>query len=171
MVERIAGPPPVGGAKVVNLIGNHEEMMLAALTGDTPSVNLWRLNKGEASLRSWGADPGAPPAEWARALPPRHRATLEGLSLMHRAGEYLFVHAGVRPLVPIERQDRFDLLWIREPFLSWDEPFGCVVVHGHTPMIDPVVRANRIGIDTGAVIGGPLTCAILEGDRVAFLTA
>ncbi len=171
VVARIAGPPPVPGAAVVNLRGNHEAMMLDALTGGGEAVGLWLANRGEASLRSWGVDPATRPSSWARGIPQADRATLAGLALSHRAGDYLFVHAGIRPLVPIERQDPHDLLWIREPFLSWDEPFGVVVVHGHTPRPDPEVRANRIGIDTGAVMGGRLTCAVLEADRVAFMSA
>ena len=68
-------------------------------------------------------------------------------------------------------QTRHDLLWIREPFLSCDERSRAVVVHGHTPTAGPVVRPNRIGIDTGAVLGGALTCAVLEEDRLGFLIA
>ena len=67
-------------------------------------------------------------------------------------------------------QTREDLLWIREPFLSTGKPHEAVVVHGHTPEdSDPVVRANRIGLDTGAVLGGPLTCGVFEADRVGFI--
>ena len=88
-----------------------------------------------------------------------------------RFGDYFFVHAGVRPTVPLEKQDKQDLLWIREPFLSWKHPHEAVVVHGHTPRQEPVVRANRIGIDTGAVMGGVLTCVVLEGDKLGFIRA
>ena len=88
---------------------------------------------------------------------------------MHWAGGYLFVHAGLRPGVPLERQSRHDMLWIREPFLSWGGPLPGVVVHGHTPENDVVVRFNRIGVDTGAVMGGFLSCIVLEGDRLAVL--
>ena len=73
--------------------------------------------------------------------------------------------------MPESTQKQDDLLWIREPFLSSKKDLGAVVVHGHTPTQEPVVRNNRIGIDTGAVLGGTLTCAILEGDRVGFLRA
>jgi serine/threonine protein phosphatase 1 len=71
--------------------------------------------------------------------------------------------------VPLARQTRQDMLWIREPFLSSKTNHGMVVVHGHTPRQEPTVRPNRIGIDTGAVIGGVLTCVILEEDRMGFL--
>ena len=73
--------------------------------------------------------------------------------------------------MPLERQERHDLLWIREPFLSSKADHGVVVVHGHTPRPAPEIRPNRIGIDTGAVMGGVLTCLVLEADRLGFLTA
>jgi serine/threonine protein phosphatase 1 len=102
-------------------------------------------------------------------MPPVHLGFLRGLSLMHRAGGYAFVHAGIRPGVTLERQTRTDLLWIRAPFLNCEEMLPAVVVHGHTPADAPELRANRIGIDTGAVLGGALTCAVLEAQTVGFL--
>jgi serine/threonine protein phosphatase 1 len=89
---------------------------------------------------------------------------------MHAAGGYVFVHAGLRPNVPLARQSRLDMLWIREPFLSFTGELPGVVVHGHTPAVEPVVRPNRIGIDTGAFMGGPLTCLVLEEDRFGFIS-
>ena len=127
-----------------------------------------------AGRRRWRA--GGCPAAHARAtgravIPPEHVAFLRGLALRHVAGGYLFVHAGLRPGVPLERQSPHDMLWIREPFLSWEGESPFVVVHGHTPEHDVVVRPNRIGIDTGAVMGGVLTCVVLEADRMGFLRA
>ena len=90
---------------------------------------------------------------------------------MHREGSYLFVHAGIRPGVSIRAQATDDLLWIREPFLSDRGARDVVVVHGHTPRPEPEVFENRIGIDTGAAIGGRLTCLVLEEDQMGFLTA
>ncbi len=105
----------------------------------------------------------------AQALPAAHRAFLESLPLTARFGDYLFVHAGIRPGVPLEDQDPEDLIWIREDFL-WDgSDHGFVVVHGHTPANPPEVMPNRINIDTGAVYGGPLTCLALEGTDYRFL--
>jgi serine/threonine protein phosphatase 1 len=103
-------------------------------------------------------------------MPRRHLLFLRDLAVWHEAGGYLFVHAGIRPGIPLERQSRHDLMWIREPFLSSKQSFGAVVVHGHTPRPDPVVRPNRLGIDTGAVMGGVLTCVVLEEDRLGFIT-
>ncbi len=159
-----SGPGPV----VVNLMGNHEEMMLAALT-DADLVPHWLANGGGATLDSLGLRLPARTHDWAAALPPRHLAFLCGLQTMHAAGGYVFVHAGLRPRVTLARQSRFDLLWIREPFLSFDGELPGVVVHGHTMEREPVIRHNRIGIDTGAFLGGKLTCVVLEADRLGFL--
>jgi serine/threonine protein phosphatase 1 len=160
----------IPGLRVVNLMGNHERMMLDALLGqDREAATLWLDNGGAASLRSWSMTPQSPIEQWHRNVP--HLGFLNRLALTHAEGPYLFVHAGVRPGVPLDRQSPHDLLWIREPFLSWPGELGAVIVHGHTPVPEPVVRANRIGIDTGAVLGGPLTCAVIEEDRLGFLAA
>jgi serine/threonine protein phosphatase 1 len=172
VVAMLCQPWPDTGdhVTVINLIGNHEDMMLAAVTSaDAESVRQWLANGARQTLASWGVPPRAPPGQWWDAIPPVHLGFLRGLSLLHRAGGYAFVHAGIRPGVALANQSRDDLLWIREPFLSWDGALPAVVVHGHTPEAEPVVRANRIGIDTGAVMGGKLTCAVLEADTLAFL--
>ena len=174
VVEMLLAPFPQHGATprplVVNLMGNHEDMMLAALA-DPGAAPHWLANGGDVSLESWDVPPAARARAWAAALPPRHLAWLRGLRLMHAAGGYVFVHAGLRPRTPLAQQSRLDMLSIREPFLSFDGDLPAVVVHGHTPDRDPVVRANRIGIDTGACMGGVLTCVVLEGDRLGFLQA
>jgi len=103
------------------------------------------------------------------AVPPRHVDFLDGLELSREVGDYLFVHAGVRPRRSLERQDADDLMWIRDEFLESEDDFGKVVVHGHTVCQDPEVRSNRIGIDTGAYISGVLTCLVLEGESRRFL--
>jgi serine/threonine protein phosphatase 1 len=172
VVEWLMAGPPVPGARVVNLMGNHEEMMLAAVaSADDGPAGHWLVNGGADSLHSWGVPRQSKHTAWAGFIPKEHLIFLRDLTLRHQVGPYLFVHAGVRPGVAIEQQARQDLLWIREPFLSSKLDHGAVVVHGHTPRQEPSVRPNRIGIDTGAVIGGTLTCAVLEGDRVGFLTA
>ena len=158
--------------QLIPLRGNHEHMMLAALvSSDTETTELWLANGGADSLLSWGVPRSAQPREWPNYLPIPHLLFLRDLAVCHEAGGYLFVHAGIRPGIPLERQSRHDLMWIREPFLSSKVTFGPVVVHGHTPRQEPVVRSNRIGIDTGAVMGGVLTCAVLEDDRLGFITA
>jgi serine/threonine protein phosphatase 1 len=172
VVARLADGPPVAGATVVNLMGNHEHMMLAALaTGEDEAVDLWLANGGSDTLQSWHVPLSAQPRDWASYLPIPHLVFLRDLALRHQAGGYLFVHAGIRPGVPLDQQNRHDLIWIREPFLSSKDDYGVTVVHGHTPRQEPTVRPNRIGIDTGAVMGGVLTCAVLEEDRLGFITA
>jgi serine/threonine protein phosphatase 1 len=160
--------PPA--TRVANLMGNHEDLMLSALDRPSPgAVQLWMMNGGANTLHSWGISRTTPPEQWAGRIPAHQMDFLHGLAISHAIGDYFFVHAGVRPGVPLGRQARHDMLWIREPFLSSSAEFGAVIVHGHTPKLRPELRRNRIGIDTGAVMGGTLTCAVLEEDRVAFL--
>jgi serine/threonine protein phosphatase 1 len=155
----------------VNLMGNHEYMMLAAIaSGEGEAMELWLANGGTDSLLSWSVPRSAQPKDWHSYVPRRHLMFLRDLAACYVAGGYLFVHAGIRPGIPLERQSRHDLMWIREPFLTSTEPFGAVVVHGHTPRPQPVVQPNRIGIDTGAVMGGMLTCVVLEEGRLGFIT-
>lgn len=170
VVTLLAAGPPVPGLPTINLMGNHEFMMLDALvSGEEPSAELWLSNGGADTLYSWGVPRTTKQVDWASRIPVPHLLFLRDLALMHQQGPYLFVHAGIRPGVRLRQQARQDLLWIREPFLSSKADLGLVVVHGHTPTKEPVVRANRIGIDTGAVMGGMLTCAVLEDDRLGFL--
>jgi serine/threonine protein phosphatase 1 len=97
------------------------------------------------------------------AVPVADREFLHDFEKMIRIGDYLFVHAGINPENPIDDQKSHDCRWIREPFLSHKEDYGCVVVHGHTVTDEPVFRPNRIGIDTGAFMSGKLTAIGLEG--------
>jgi serine/threonine protein phosphatase 1 len=163
-------PDGLPAPHVVNLLGNHEDMLLTALAeGGGGAAGQWLANGGGETLASWKLDWRAGPAAWAGTIPPEHLGFLRGLALLYRAGGYVFVHAGLRPAVALEAQARADLLWIREPFLSFAGTLPGVVVHGHTPAEAPAVLAHRIGVDTGAVLGGALTCAVLEGDQVSFL--
>ena len=168
---------PLEGMKSVYLKGNHEDMMLRFIGGD--NAPHWLHNGGDATLASYGITasrmtPDASNMEALRrrlqdAMPAVHGAFLESLRLFYVAGDYLFVHAGIRPGVPLDAQRPADLLWIRDPFLMSKNEFGKCVVHGHTICPVPEVRLNRIGIDTGAFYSGRLTCLVLEGDRVGFL--
>jgi serine/threonine protein phosphatase 1 len=171
VLQRLLGPPPVPGAEVVNLLGNHEVMMLDACDPRSPpgALPFWLENGGTETLASYQAGPEEA-APW-EAIPREHLALLRRCQLNWSAGDYLFVHAGVRPGVPLARQDPFDLIWIREPFLSFEGDLPQVVVHGHTPAAAPAIRPHRIGIDTGACFGGDLTCLVLEGQRLRFLIA
>ena len=169
VVARLAEGDPLADVPTINLMGNHEQTMLDALSGQGAAMTDWMIAGGREALQSWGGDPDAPRATWPDAVPDAHIAFLRELHLQHREGGYLFVHAGIRPGVPIEAQSRQDLLSIRQAFLYSDTNFGVVVVHGHTPKNAPIIRHNRIGVDTGAVFGGRLTCAVLEGSQVGFL--
>ncbi|HEX9648265.1 MAG TPA: metallophosphoesterase family protein [Alphaproteobacteria bacterium] len=164
---------PLAGFLPVYLKGNHEQMMLDYLDGRNDG-RLWVMNGGGETLTSYGIDPETtlgPPVRAAltSALPEGHRAFLDHLALSARFGDYLFVHAGIDPERAIDDQDEDDMIWIRQPFLSSTTDFGCVVVHGHTITRAPAVRANRIGIDTGAFGSGVLTALVLDGADRAFL--
>lgn len=161
--------PPV--ARRVDLQGNHEVMMIQALANEPRAAEAWIDNGGGATLESYGVPLEAPPAAWAESVPLIHRQWIKTRDIMHKEGSYLFVHAGIRPGRALIRQSVDDLLWIREPFLSSQDKHPFVVVHGHSPVPEPEVRPNRIGIDTGAVMGGALTCVVLELDQIRFLTA
>jgi len=171
VIDRLADGCPIPGMDMINLLGNHESTMLDALSGERAAATDWLFAGGRAALESYGIDPDGPREPWTRVIPRRHQEFLRGLRLMHREGGYAFVHAGVRPGIKLENQARDDLLRSRQPFLYSEVDFGAVIVHGHTPVRAPVVRHNRIAIDTGAVFGGKLTCAVLEADTVGFLAA
>jgi serine/threonine protein phosphatase 1 len=172
VIDWLINRPPVPANKFVNLMGNHEHMMLSAVAGtDKEAPSQWLMNGGADSLLSWGISRAVPPTEWAGRIPRQHLIFLRDLAVSHRIGPYLFVHAGVRPGVALAQQSRHDMMWIREPFLSSRADHGAVVVHGHTPKREPIVLPNRIAIDTGAVLGGALTCVVLEADRLGFLAS
>ena len=162
------GVPGVNLA-VVNLLGDHERMLLDALDGDRAAATDWLWAGGKAALASWGLSPDLPREAWAAALPAAHLVWLRGLTLTHQVGDYLFVHAGLRPGVSLAAQARDDLLSIRQPFLTSEQGFAVVVVHGHSSMPAVQILANRIGLDTGAGIGGALSCAVLEEDAIGLL--
>lgn len=171
---------PLPGFTSVYLRGNHEDFMLRFLEEPHAAV-AWLMNGGDATLRSYGVDLIAAPPRgdrllWLRRellhrLPHEHLDFLKSLQLTHVEGGYLFVHAGIRPGVALDQQDPYDLVWIREPFLNSEGQHGKVVIHGHTPSWEPVIRENRICIDTGACYGGTLTALVLEGARRRFLRA
>lgn len=171
VLTRLARGPRIDGMAMVNLLGNHDETMLHALSGDRAAATDWLFAGGKAALESYGIDPNSPRESWPEQVPEQHIDFLRALTLSHQEGGYVFVHAGVRPGVALHEQTREDMLRIRQPFLYTERDLGAVVVHGHTPVKAPVVRHNRIAIDTGAVFGGQLTCLVLEGDTLGFLTA
>ncbi len=173
---------PLEGFEIVHLKGNHEDFLLRFLEEgpeEDSEADLWFINGGDFTLQSYEVPLLTLPfglagletvrSAFRAALPQSHREFFEGLKMIHVEGDYLFVHAGIRPGVPLDEQDEEDLLWIREGFLDSDDDFGHMVVHGHTPEVDPDVHPNRIGIDTGAVFNDRLTCLVVEGESTRFL--
>lgn len=161
------------GVRPVFLLGNHEEVLLRILGGDTSLIANWRWFGGSECLESYGVDPAGMKgrdnpealAKIRAAVPQEHVRFLKGFADTCRFGDYLFVHAGIRPGVELGQQRQSDLRWIREPFLLDDSDHGFVVVHGHTISREVEERANRIGIDTGAYRSGILTALAIEGTR------
>jgi len=171
VIDRLVDRSPIPGTDMVNLMGNHENTMIEALNGERAAATDWLFTGGRPSLQSYGVDPDSPRETWRSNVPDAHIRFLRELKLMHLEGGYAFVHAGVRPGVPLAEQARDDVLRMRQPFLYSEMNFGAVVVHGHSPVKAPVIRHNRIAIDTGAVFGGDMTCLVLEDDLLGFLTA
>jgi len=158
--------------------GNHEEMLLVSRE-DTDAMRGFLKFGGLETILSYGIDPQvAASAEMEdlqrlmnEAIPQEDYDFLDGFKKLVRIGDYLFVHAGVRPDTPLEHQLGRDCRWIREPFLSHRGDFGAFVVHGHTITPEPDVCTNRIGIDTGAFVHGTLTAIGLQGEDRWFLKA
>ena len=163
--------------RAVFLKGNHETY-LTNFAANPPILADWRRLGGAETLISYGI---APPvnasvevqarlaATFDQALPASHRRFLSNLKLSFTCGDFFFVHAGVRPGVPLAKQREEDLLWIRQDFLLCEDEFSKIIVHGHTPVSEPDIRPNRINIDTGAYATGRLTCLKLEDDRIEFI--
>lgn len=177
VVERLRNYRP-DFATPVFLGGNHEEVLLRIVAGEHEIFGDWLSFGGAECVASYGLDPRSlgrkEPAAAARqlveALPSGHVEFLESFADTFRFGDYLFVHAGIRPGVALAEQDQFDLRWIREPFLGEAEEHGMVIVHGHTifPKVDE--RSNRIGIDTGAYRSGVLTAIGIEDEERWYLS-
>ena len=164
-------------SRSVFLKGNHESYLTGFLT-NPPILEDWQRYGGLETLMSYGITPSinanaATQAQLAaaldQALPESHRQFIGKLKSSFTCGDFFFVHAGVRPGIPLTKQREEDLLWIRQDFLLYEEDFSKIVVHGHTPVPQPDVRPNRINIDTGAFATGQLTCLILEDDKVDFI--
>ncbi|NJR79272.1 metallophosphoesterase family protein [Sphingomonas corticis] len=155
------------------IMGNHEEMFLATIAGDAKAARLFCRVGGRETALSYGLDAPtyermdhAELAAWLAAhVPADHVAFLSAFEEMVGVGDYRFVHAGVRPDKPLDEQRAADLRWIREPFLSHPKPLEAMIVHGHTISEGVDYRPHRIGIDTGAYEGGPLTALGLESEE------
>ena len=167
-LDRLVGLQAQSWCRLILLRGNHEQMLLDFLA-DPERGRAWVGAGGDATLLSYGLS-GAKARSWrdlrdafAEALPPAHRLILERTRPLVRLGDYLFVHAGVRPGTSIEDQQPIDLLTIRGPFLRADRACDQVVVHGHSPSAEAVLTPWRIGLDTGAYASGLLSAVKLTG--------
>jgi diadenosine tetraphosphatase ApaH/serine/threonine PP2A family protein phosphatase len=163
--------------RTVFLKGNHETFITDFVT-NPPILEDWQRLGGLETLMSYGIVPPINAnadvqlqlaAALDRSLPESHRQFLCDLKTSYTCGDFFFVHAGVRPGISLKKQREEDLLWIRRDFLTCEDDFGKIVVHGHTPVPQPDVRPNRINIDTGAYATGRLTCLVLEDDEMRLI--
>jgi serine/threonine protein phosphatase 1 len=171
--------PVDDGVRRIFLLGNHEAMLLDFLESSR-GAGAWLANGGIETLGAYGVSPpddtaGPGAVEDTRRalreqLPPEHLEFFESLQLCHQSGDYFFVHAGVRPGVPLAQQIKQDMIWIRNDFLDAEDDFSKIVVHGHSIRTEVEELPNRIGIDTGAYMSGRLTALVLEGDHRRYLS-
>jgi len=161
----------------VFLKGNHEQLALSSLR-DPSTFESWLRVGGREALISYGVavetnclakQIPSMQAAFHDALPSHHFSFFRKLQTSFEAGDYFFVHAGVRPEIDLARQKDEDMLWIRSLFLNSAHDYGKIIVHGHTPMMEVEVRPNRINIDTGAFATGRLTCLVIEGQELSLL--
>ncbi len=179
VVDRVRGWLPDGFERIT-LKGNHEDLLLRFLDGEINTGRHWLDYGGLDALAAYGvaiadrearddASVAAYRRDLAARVPAFHLDFFRSLRISHAAGDYFFVHGGVRPGVPLEKQRARDCLWIRKTFLNSDADHGAMIVHGHSISDRPEVRHNRIGIDTGAYRSGVLTCLVLAGATRDFL--
>jgi serine/threonine protein phosphatase 1 len=165
-------------APAIALRGNHEATLLNFLVDETVLDN-WRHFGGLETLSCYGVDVrdamrgrnyAAAQAKLREVLPPTHQGFFDRTKLSWSSGDYFFCHAGVKPNVPLQRQEEQDLLWIRDEFNDFRGAFDKMIVHGHTPVAAPEILPNRINIDTGAYATDVLTCLVLEGRERRFIS-
>lgn len=179
-IDRVLSPPPQDFRRLA-LVGNHEQLMLDFLAD--PEANAFWLDEGGAeTLASYGVDILHPfadgrvldafIAQLAATLPKAHLEWMVGLPSLLELPGWIFVHAGIRPGVPLEDQDDHDLMWIRRDFLDGPGLPGYRIVHGHTPVGEPEITPERIDIDTRCYGTGRLTALRVtpDGDTRLFST-
>ncbi|WEX08162.1 metallophosphoesterase family protein [Chelativorans sp. AA-79] len=178
VIEHLLQTPPEGFHRIC-LAGNHEAAFLDYLEGRLPR-DAWLAMGGGAALRSYGMDlaylsnlySSAQIDDMVRSgIPQQHRDFLRTLPIMAYSRQVAFVHAGIRPGLPLERQDERDILYIRDEFFDNIHLLDRWVIHGHTPVEKPELKGRRLNIDTGAYMGGPLTAVQIGAGRARFFTA
>ncbi|VAW01834.1 Serine/threonine protein phosphatase [hydrothermal vent metagenome] len=159
------------------LMGNHEEVFLAAATGDEKATRFFNRIGGKETILSYPItmkefielDIEELAARLPELIPTEHIDFVKGFEDQIVIGDYAFVHAGIKPGVPLSEQETKHLRWVREEFIAAREPFEKVIIYGHTISDDVVEKGNRIGIDTGAYYSGKLTALVLEGSERRYL--
>jgi serine/threonine protein phosphatase 1 len=173
VLERLIEGPQRRGDRWIALRGNHDQLVLDAVAGKSEAAfRRWMQKGGLETLASYGVGrKEASLSRARRAIPSQHLAFLDGLPFSFRAGDHFFVHAGIDPRRPLDRQSEDDMMTIRDPFLRGSHLLPFTVVHGHVPSPGgPVVAPRRIGVDTGAYASGVLTAvALREGCKPRFL--
>jgi serine/threonine protein phosphatase 1 len=168
---------PLDGFTAIHLLGNHEQTLLDFLAHPQAAAS-WLNFGGKEALMSYGVGLGRVQMsqqvdllrdELEAKLPQSHLEFLASCRPMHTEGSYCFVHAGIRPGLPLDEQSPEDLMWIRDEFIRSREDHGCIVVHGHSITEEVEWQPNRIGIDTGAYYSGLLTALVLEGEEQRLL--
>lgn len=176
VVDYFVVNPPTW-AQTVHIKGNHEEYLLSILEGKREVVGKWLAHGGQECASSYGVSAGwtlnasseAIAERMRQLVPAGHRKLMENMADTFRFGDYLFVHAGIRPGIPVEEQSSHDLRLIREGFLEDTTDHGAVIVHGHTIVPEPEEHVNRIALDTGAYRTGCLTALGIAGADRWFL--
>ncbi len=176
VIERLMA---MAGERSVMLCGNHEDMLIALYKGDRNYASPFHRHGGRATLLSYGVDPddydGWTLDELTERVPgivPReHIDFMAGLPTHYRCGDFFFVHAGIRPGVPLDQQQRSDLLWIREQFSESCEAHEALIVHGHEKVDAIEEKFNRIAVDTGAYSTGRLSSLVIEGESRRYLSS
>jgi len=150
---------------LVCLLGNHERMFLNYLEG--VDEDMYLVNGGINTLHSYEIFLYDDIEKRKSKVPADHQTFFKSLLPYYEEGIYIFVHAGLNPDVPLAEQGMYDLLWVRYEFIESEKDIGKIVVFGHTPVGEkPLIRKNKIGIDTGAVYGGKLTCVELPDVKI-----
>ena len=159
-------------ANPIFLMGNHEEVFLKVLSGSVSALTSWFEFGGRECVRSYGvknlgeilANPENLLFRIQESVPQSHIIFIESFDETFQFGQYLCVHAGIKPRVAIEKQSTKDLRWIRKEFMAYEKPHPFIIVHGHTIVEKADIRSNRIAVDTGTYEGGPLTAVRLSAD-------